>query len=91
MPKESVRGSEMIEADRDGRVVVGTVDVCWSRNDDTVQVVSKAVFRADGSRVSDSKTVDVTDGLYVNLDRAGINALIRNLRRARDQAFGRDE
>jgi hypothetical protein len=32
-----------------------------------------------------------TDGMYVDLDRAGINKLIRNLRRARDQAFGRDE
>jgi hypothetical protein len=31
------------------------------------------------------------DGMYVTLDRSGINRLIRNLRRARDQAFGRDE
>lgn len=31
------------------------------------------------------------EGFYVDLDRAGINRLIRNLRRARDQAFGRDE
>jgi len=30
-------------------------------------------------------------GLYVELDRRGINQLIRHLRRARDQAFGRDE
>lgn len=30
-------------------------------------------------------------GHYVQLDRSGINDLIRNLRRARDQAFGRDE
>lgn len=30
-------------------------------------------------------------GMYVELDRHGINQLIRNLRRARDQAFGRDE
>lgn len=30
-------------------------------------------------------------GLYVTLDRKGINKLIRDLRRARDQAFGRDE
>lgn len=32
-----------------------------------------------------------TDGMYVDLDRRGINDLIRVLRRARDQAFGRDE
>jgi len=31
------------------------------------------------------------DGMFVDLDRRGINRLIRNLRRARDQAFGRDE
>lgn len=31
------------------------------------------------------------DGFWVDLDRRGINQLIRNLRRARDQAFGRDE
>lgn len=30
-------------------------------------------------------------GHYVQLDRKGINQLIRVLRRARDQAFGRDE
>lgn len=30
-------------------------------------------------------------GLYATLDREGINQLIRVLRRARDQAFGRDE
>lgn len=31
------------------------------------------------------------DGFYVTMERDGINKLIRNLRRARDQAFGRDE
>ena len=31
------------------------------------------------------------DGWHIDLDRRGINDLIRNLRRARDQAFGRDE
>jgi hypothetical protein len=30
-------------------------------------------------------------GFYVDLDRDAINRIIRNLRRARDQAFGRDE
>lgn len=31
------------------------------------------------------------DGLFVDLDRTGINRLIAKLRRARDQVFGRDE
>lgn len=30
-------------------------------------------------------------GFFVDLDRERINKLIRDLRRARDQAFGRDE
>lgn len=30
-------------------------------------------------------------GWFAWLDRSAVNALIRNLRRARDQAFGRDE
>lgn len=33
----------------------------------------------------------VYDSVWVHLDRRGINDLIRHLRRARDQAFGRDE
>lgn len=33
----------------------------------------------------------VMDGFYVTVDRRGINDLIRHLRRARDQAYGRDE
>jgi hypothetical protein len=33
----------------------------------------------------------VADGFFVQLDRRGINDLIRHLRRARDAAFGRDE
>lgn len=34
---------------------------------------------------------EVEGGLWMNLDRAGINNLIRSLREARDKAFGRDE
>jgi hypothetical protein len=34
---------------------------------------------------------DPVDGLYMDLDRKQINQLIRLLRKARDDAFGRDE
>jgi hypothetical protein len=34
---------------------------------------------------------DIHDAAHVSLDRPAINNLIRVLRRARDQAFGRDE
>ena len=33
----------------------------------------------------------VRSGFYVPLDRRGVNELIRTLRRARDQAYGKDE
>lgn len=33
----------------------------------------------------------IESGLYVDLDRKGINHAIRALRKSRDQAFGRDE
>jgi hypothetical protein len=37
------------------------------------------------------KASDLGRGLFATLDREGINRLIRVLRRARDQAYGRDE
>jgi hypothetical protein len=61
---------------------------------------------ADGGGVTTSDNVQYTpgspeplptvvhvaaDGFYVTLERSGINDLIRVLRRARDQAYGRDE
>jgi hypothetical protein len=69
--------------------IVPIVEVRWSRNQH-VQVVSKATDPHDG-RVTDDAGVHYTDGFHVDLDRHAINQLIRNLRRARDQAFGRDE
>jgi hypothetical protein len=72
---------------------VPVVDVVWNR-EGTVQVVSK-VQDADGGRwAGDYEQVPYchfTDGMYIDLDRAGINDLIRKLRRARNQAFGPDE
>jgi hypothetical protein len=93
MPKESVYGinapfAESIYAAVPGKSIV---EVSWAR-DQQVQIASKAVRSLDGGRlVKDDEGVHYTDGFYVDLDRKGINDLIRNLRRARDQAFGRDE
>ena len=39
---------------------------------------------------SDPEHAEGARGLWTTLDRAGINRLIRALRRARDQAFGAD-
>jgi hypothetical protein len=39
----------------------------------------------------DALEIPEGDGWYVDLDRRGINQLIKNLRKARDRAYGRDE
>src|SRR5438105_2424601 len=94
MPKETVYGSELPWGEDNPAVSV--VQVLWTR-DEHVQVVSRAVHRSDGSDVvppgeeREPGEIFFTDGMYVNLDRRGINELIRDLRRARDQAFGKDE
>lgn len=59
------------------------VSVGWNRETGSVQIAT-VDDEADDPFSRES-------GLYVNLDRRGINDLIRHLRRARDSAFGRDE
>lgn len=39
----------------------------------------------------DATTIMTYDSLWATLDRSGVNEMIRVLRRARDQAFGKDE
>ncbi len=102
MPKETVAGCELPWGeDYPARSVV---QVLWSR-DEHVQVVSRCIHQLDGSDIGppvyengravqplmDAEQIPFTNGMYVNLDRRGINELIRTLRRARDQAYGRDE
>lgn len=86
MPKEIIYGTVL-----DGF----TIKVGWDR-DSNIQVASLA--DEGEKRVRDilaaeerDPTGRVFDGWYVTLDRDGVNKLIRTLRRARDQAFGRDE
>lgn len=67
------------------------VDVVWNREGGFVQIVSKVVDSYGGRFGGETAETSYTDGMYVDLDRQAINRLIRNLRRARDQAFGRDE
>lgn len=84
MPRESVYG---VDGDNTA------VKVGWSREHEHVQVgvsasgdISFAEPLPAGVSVSGPY-----DGLWVTMDRKGINDLIRHLRRARDAAFGRDE
>jgi hypothetical protein len=90
MPKEYVDDAwDFAEAvDMEGNPVekppMFRVKVGWNREAGDVQIAT----------VNESEDVDqfsVESGLHVNLDRRGINKLIRHLRHARDQAFGRDE
>lgn len=90
MPKEAVVGCLTPYGEGDPRVSL--VEVLWARGQH-VQVVSRCARAVDHGKPENTETEDYTfsDGFYVDLDRKGINDLIRNLRKARDQAFGRDE
>lgn len=90
MPKEVVYGEQM-SATKDEVPIVPIVEVRWGREAGYVQVVSKATDANDGRCASDSPDTHFTDGYHVDLNRHSINDLIRHLRKARDQAFGRDE
>jgi hypothetical protein len=100
MPREFVFGTEPVVAetalpddqrpvigrDENGNLLVmveeGLVSVGWSSEAGHVQVATL-------TRDTVSKETR-QEGVYIDLDRRGINDLIRHLRRARDQAFGRD-
>jgi len=92
MPKEIVYPRPNPNGtDADVRVEVG-----WSR-EQYVQIATRKL-REGADR--NAEFVEATDdeplryaweGSFVDLDRWQINDLIRHLRRARDQAFGRDE
>jgi hypothetical protein len=81
MPKETIRDD------------TGTyhVEVSWLKD----TWVSLATVTADGQslkeRVKEFEDGETPRGLYVSLTRESINQMIRVLRRARDQVFGRDE
>jgi hypothetical protein len=68
------------------------VHVGW-RTDSDVQV---GVVTHDGRSIAETLRAGEDDpadfaSLWGSLDRAGINRLIKILRHARDQAYGRDE
>jgi len=46
---------------------------------------------AGGGSDGELPIIGIAGGMYMQLDRTGCNQLIRLIRRARDQAFGRDE
>jgi hypothetical protein len=101
MPKELIFGSDLPYTEvSSAHSVIG---VHWGNEMDDYLQVSTQLVNDDGKYADGYGAVHVAEGaeaerrhlwgqgFYVNLDRKGVNALIRHLRRARDQAFGRDE
>lgn len=101
MPKELIYGSDPPYTDESSaRSVVG---VHWGRDGNDYLQLSTGLFNDDLKYVDglgDTHTAEGeqavrrqvwSEGFYVTLNRSNVNALIRHLRRARDQAFGRDE
>lgn len=85
MPKEVVHTSEQYSSDYPDETLLAQVG--WGRDAEYVQLSTVRVKTVTHEPVEST----VSGGWYVSLNRSGINDLIRNLRRARDQAFGRDE
>lgn len=78
MPKEIIEN-----ASKDDREF--HVEVRWSRVHGAEDVQVATVREREDYAETGTGT-----GIFVNLNRASINRLIRVLRRARDQAFGAD-
>lgn len=83
MPKEYI-DSTMPHMTANGVVIDSfRVKVTWDKETGDVQIATLDP--------GNEYAYDATGGYYVDLDRQGINRLIKVLRRARDQAFGKDE
>jgi hypothetical protein len=82
MPAEYIRGCQPIIGLPDAVEVEGLVGVVWHDDLDHVQVAT--LTRQTVSH-------ETIESMYIDLDRRGINDLIRHLKRARDKAYGRDE
>jgi len=81
MPKETVISTTGF----DENVSRGLrAEIHWGRDGQFVQLATVADELPQQSGFG-------AQGWFVTLDRNGVNAMIRHLRRARDQAFGRDE
>jgi hypothetical protein len=95
MPREIVYGIDHFPVAEDGEgaeeVRVPVAVLHWSRETGDVQLVTRLLHHEVPTVEEHENGIPIGYGMYVSLNRTGINDLIRNLRRARDQAFGRDE
>lgn len=81
MPREIIHDPTPVEPDKSEQSTPFAVSVGWQRDHD----VQLATINLQKDELSEDK------GWFVNLRRQDINRLILVLRRARDQAYGRDE
>lgn len=94
MPKDVIRSRPEID---DGSLP--WMSVGWGKESGHVQLGvagPESDYKLMGRDGPDGEWKEITGsgdgiGLFVQLDRAGINRTIRSLRKARDDAFGRDE
>ena len=102
MPRERIYGEDVPFTDDSS--VRTLIDLSWSRDAGHVQLGTIAVDASTGDSLNiverfgsisvpaeEHECPSISGGLYLQLNREAINRLIRQLRRARDQAFGRDE
>lgn len=91
MPKEVVYGERLRFDDvPEDRWEQPVVVVAWSREHGDVHLVTR-LSDAEAPTPEEEANIPAKYGFHVWLDRQAVNDLIRHLRRARDQAFGRDE
>lgn len=88
MPKEIINsayyGQEVTDADGTHPAEPTRLHVGWTKN----RHVEVAVIN---SLVESAHPGDAAGGWFMQVDREGCNRAIRALRKARDDAFGRDE
>lgn len=82
MPAEYVRG---VTTPNDDDLAESLVKVSWG-----AEYVQVATLVRD-TETGEPLNANDDEGWYIDLDRQGINNLIRRLRQARDRAYGRDE
>lgn len=85
MPKEVIHSSEQFSSNYPEQTSI--VEVRWGRESEYAQIATLLVDTQTHEPIERS----VDGGWFISLNRTGINDLIRYLRKARDQAFGRDE
>lgn len=90
MPKELIEGLHTYFAHEGEEGDKSVVCVKWSRETGDIQIATR-LRTAEVPGPDERGPIPAKYGWYVDLDRDTINEVIRVLRRARTQVFGRDE